>query len=443
MLIILLIIILLIIPIVIVFTTKHKDDKGKGDKGKDDKGKDDKGVIVKVPTDTYKFTMDNGLNLSYGEIMALGGDIYGTNKPISDAKTPEDAEKLFLEAFNTLNKSDGTENKWSSKFGKSIDEVPKILNQFDIEIEGIRNAISKNQKPSDFYANSGNSFDIVYNEDTGGGSKIIPDKVGGINLLNLLEKGRYMELAQLNWDHFVYGGCAWRAYSAGHSLAKKTAARATTNEELELAYKYNAFACHFLSDYFAAGHLRTPRKALHNGHTHPERMKFSDKILNTKWSVKLGDLMSKLMHDEDNTRGLWVKTNGWKNGVDSDESKIFKTFGDGHYANEENKESREQQRKVLQKSIMEVWKSYKNKKIWDGGNDVWNMLPNIDSVDKDSRNIPAMFKDENGLITKRTKGGKRTVVVVQTYAILEFKLSHDNVNALASQGENIFWNYVK
>lgn len=334
---------------------------------------------------------------------------------------------MFLAAFNTLNKSDGAENKWSSKFGKSIDEVPKILNQFDIEIEGIRNSILKTQKPSDFYANSGLSFDIVYNEDTGGGSKLISDNVRGINLLNLLENGRYMELAELNWDHFVYGGCAWRAYSAGHSLAKKTAASAKTNEELELAYKYNAFACHFLSDYFAAGHLRTPRKALHNGHSHPERMNFIDKRLNTEWSVKLGDFMAKLMHDEDNTRGLWVKTIGWKDGVDSDESKIFKTYGDGHYANEENRESREQQRKVLQKSIMEVWKSYKNKKVWDDGNDVWNMLPNIDSIDKDSRNIPAMFKDENGLITKRKKSGKRTVVVVQTYAISEFELEKMNL----------------
>ncbi len=426
---IILVITIILIPVIIITTRKH------GKKGGRKKDNDTK--VEKIPTDEYRFVMDNGLNLRYGEILALAGDIYGTDKPICDGETEKEKEDRFIDAFNTLNKSDGTENAWSRKFGESSKEVPDILKQINIEIDGIKDYLNKGKDPSVFYEKSGNDFDVVYNQDTGGGTKVIPKKIKGVQILDLLKKGRYMQLATLNWDHFVQNGGAWSAYTTGHNIAKRIASKAATRDDLELAYKYNAFASHFLSDYFASGHLRTPRKALHYGHPHPENMKLSDKILykiNPISSSTLGDLMSRLMHDEDNKKGLWVKTR--------DGCNQFKTFGDGHYANNENRESREQQRKVLQESILEVWKSFIGEKIYDGGDTIWNMLPDPGSVDKDKRNHPAMFQLDNGLITKRKKGDKRTVVIVQTETILEFEVGSNKVSTVVLDNEKMFYPYV-
>jgi len=52
---------------------------------------------------------------------------------------------------------------------------------------------------------------------------------------------------------------------------------------------YEAAGCHFLTDSFSAGHLRTPRYELNN-----------------ECGIKTGSLMAKCMHDEDNLNGLWV-----------------------------------------------------------------------------------------------------------------------------------------
>src|SRR4051812_39126470 len=47
----------------------------------------------------------------------------------------------------------------------------------------------------------------------------------------------------------------------------RAAAKETTkdgkHQKLREAYVYDAFACHFLTDLFSSGHLRSPRKELH------------------------------------------------------------------------------------------------------------------------------------------------------------------------------------
>jgi len=67
--------------------------------------------------------------------------------------------------------------------------------------------------------------------------------------------------------------------------------RAAAAGDLLAGYALNAFADHFLEDSFAAGHLRTPRRRLHQG------------------GVVGGpaDLCAKYMHDEDNAVGLTVR----------------------------------------------------------------------------------------------------------------------------------------
>jgi len=120
----------------------------------------------------------------------------------------------------------------------------------------------------------------------------------------------FLSITLANLDHF--GGCALDSYKAGHALAQDMAksaaalkAKNTTEATSMLmkAYAMDAFACHFLSDAFSAGHVRTPRRELlsvcgnhFTGGSNP-------------------GLLSEWMHNEDNTNGLTVtnkRGNTWK-----------------------------------------------------------------------------------------------------------------------------------
>ena len=89
------------------------------------------------------------------------------------------------------------------------------------------------------------------------------------------------------------------AYITGHRIAIQLAVDAHNNTgpfgmpmTLAIAYTANAFADHFLTDLFSAGHLRTPRLDLHNW-----------SYLETEYGG-LGDVLSWYGHDEDCRYGL-------------------------------------------------------------------------------------------------------------------------------------------
>lgn len=105
---------------------------------------------------------------------------------------------------------------------------------------------------------------------------------------------QYVELALENTDHFGWHNL--KAYCRNHAAALDLALEARAlfandrdraGEILRQALFTNAFADHFLTDAFAAGHIRVPRAeirawALENG-----------------LSDKLGGALSKLLHDQD------------------------------------------------------------------------------------------------------------------------------------------------
>lgn len=263
----------------------------------------------KVKSAEYYFTLSNGVKVTFGEIVALAGDLFGTDKPISDGKTFNEMKERFMEQFNTLDKSDGTENKWSQQFGQSAQQIPVIKKLFKMEINRINNAIKNNELPSKAYEDVGENDNVDYNVATGGGSKIVGNiskVIPFLKIVNILPAGRYISLAELNWDHFAKDGRAWNAYLVGHTIAMDLAAKAGKNNNvkmLEKAYTIDAFANHFLTDYFSSGHLRTPRKELQFG---PKGI---------FWFSRGGGYLSKLMHDEDCSKGLWVKNNGSYNNI--------------------------------------------------------------------------------------------------------------------------------
>lgn len=99
----------------------------------------------------------------------------------------------------------------------------------------------------------------------------------------------YAELALENVAHF--GWHNMKAYCKYHQRALKLAIEAEGNTVEDPVFRkavyYNAFADHFLTDAFAAGHLRVPRKQIidHFGH------------------LKLAGALSKLLHDNDGHHG--------------------------------------------------------------------------------------------------------------------------------------------
>jgi len=106
--------------------------------------------------------------------------------------------------------------------------------------------------------------------------------------------GAYLKLASSSWDHF--GQHAIDAYVVGHTVTMQHAlfARHAPPQEQETllmqAYAMNAFADHFLSDLFSAGHVRAPRKEIYQQVT----------------PSALGSYLLRYMHDEDSRWGLNV-----------------------------------------------------------------------------------------------------------------------------------------
>jgi hypothetical protein len=156
--------------------------------------------------------------------------------------------------------------------------------------------------------------------------------------------GRYMNLAQVNMDHF--GADAWTAYAAGHTAALERAKNLhgkdptahPTLSQLRQAYAMNAFADHFLTDLFSAGHSRTPRRALHDR--------------DDTTSGETGYL-AKTMHDEDNKNGVLYLD--WK-----DSTKTWVGYGDGFVRDKENEVNLAKAIAAVQQSADDVYDAYRN-----------------------------------------------------------------------------------
>jgi hypothetical protein len=190
----------------------------------------------------------------------------------------------------------------------------------------------------------------------------------------------YGDLADTDYDHFAAiegydfgeqtGGGAWEAYSAGHSVACKTAAAGNQSEEvLEFALTMNACASHFLSEMFSSGHMRTPRRFLGRA---------------TAW----------WMENEDDQWGLNVHN---KRGDD------WRAYGNTCHAEPANKKNAEIELEALQASaeaILQAWKDG-NATTCQADDQVDQIKPNFAAV-QDSlsaaliKNSAPLFVAHNG-----------------------------------------------
>ncbi|VEG91713.1 phospholipase [Legionella spiritensis] len=258
--------------------------------------------------------LNNGLAVTYGHIISLG-DLFGVvGKPVALGKNQTARRQRFLAAFATL-----------AEETSAVTEAIQLNQVIANELKTIEDARKAGESPEEVYRRIGNEVGRQINCITGGGCTssgwwLVP--------------GRYLKLAMKNYDHF--SPFAEIAYITGHQLAIEQAIRAHHSGkrgDLEQAYALDALACHYLSDLFAAGHLRTPRRELQEQIT-PE---------------VVGSLLANYMHNEENEQGIPVH-NG--------HGHHWSVFGDFSYFNSANKENRQQLANALQHSVDDIFTAY-------------------------------------------------------------------------------------
>ena len=280
-------------------------------------------------------TLPNGLKLSYGQLVSLG-DFYGVvGKPISSGTTDADRRQLFMTAFNSF-----------AQDPNAVIELPKIMAVVQSEQNAIDEGMKKGEKPEDIYARVSDDDNRQWNCVTGGGCDA---------KTWFLKPGRYLQLAKKDYDHFYEN--AFLAYQTGHQLAIETAITAHQTQDLQklsLAYALNGFACHFLTDRFASGHVRTPRVELPT-HVTP--------------SV-VGSLLVNFMHTEENQYGLHVHNLRGDRWLE---------FGDRYYFTLNNKTNVDMIQETLQASSDEVFAAYKQG-VAPSTDQVKNLIPIPDEI---------------------------------------------------------------
>ncbi|MDD3266414.1 MAG: hypothetical protein PHC75_04450 [Burkholderiales bacterium] len=309
-----------------------------------------------VRSDDYNvlnLKLSNGKNigLSFAELVYLGGDFIGDYNQQIGGLDKSVSEQAFLQNFNIV---------YSNKFKEYLPEIMRIVNeQIELNIYNIE------------YGNElfiPNDLNRKFNCATGGGCNVIDW---------LFNQGLYLQLANVNYDHF--GSNAIDAYLAGHSLALKTALMAKNYNNPELlnkAYAYEAFSHHFLTDLSASGHIRTPRKDIAKWCSY------------TPYTISLD--LANVMHKEDNEQGLYITA---MNG------ESWFAYGDAEMFIDKNNESLKRLIVRMQKSTEQIYDVYQKRiSVDDAYNTARNFLPNLDKISNDKRNSPALFKMENGLL---------------------------------------------
>lgn len=302
--------------------------------------------------------LPNGLALTYGQVVALAGDFYGVvDRPINEGATPADRLNRFHAAFDSL-----------AVLPASRAEATQILAVMQKEIDAVKQAIKDGKAPHEAYDALGDTLSEEWNKLTGGGSFVSA----------LFPLGRYLKLAANNTDHF--GEWARLAYIAGHTGALQTAVAARTNQDeqqLERAYAMNAFADHFLTDLFSAGHLRVPRKEMAAVVTPSD----------------LGSLVTRFMHDEDSKFGLKVRN------AHGDQ---WRAYGDKRYFDASDADNRTQVNLAVQASADEIFAAYLSGNVPAPSTfAALQRLPDLTAVLNLSSNFSPLFRVEGGKVLRR------------------------------------------
>ncbi|MBI4951274.1 MAG: hypothetical protein HY908_04520 [Myxococcales bacterium] len=155
---------------------------------------------------------------------------------------------------------------------------------------------------------------------------------------------RYAALASQNFCHFGHqpwdgteddaANEALRLYRLYHARALREVAAAPRDVKvLGQAMVVDAFACHFLTDLFASGHIRVPRRALVG-----------------TLGIVCGGKASVAAHNEDN-QGLWVRM---RRGPAKGARVVWRAYGDSYLRTPESLQHLEMVREAVRRSTAEV-----------------------------------------------------------------------------------------
>ncbi|MGR3973075.1 MAG: hypothetical protein QRY72_00620 [Candidatus Rhabdochlamydia sp.] len=262
--------------------------------------------------------------LEFSHIVALAGDFYGVpGQAIAFGVSEDDKIERFLNAFKRL-------------AGANIKELKSIVSKITDE----HAVVSHSGTPHHCYGRC---------------------NLEGLRSFSIL-KHDYDDLLADNSDHFEKN--AQEAYRIGHKLALQKAregGREGNLDKLKEAYALDAFACHFLTDLFASGHIRNQRGDLEKFLTAHLTSYIStlksysfEKIIIKKivlGSVKqLAGALTGAQHEEDGKRGLKVHNQNKKN--------QWMAYGDGTYFRPEKEANKTRVVAATEASIDEVHQAY-------------------------------------------------------------------------------------
>ena len=290
-----------------------------------------------------KLKISETVRITAGQIVALAGDFFGVpeepiwfgvNRDRSKAENDAECKRRFQAAYNTLVQA-------------QQDDVNNLLSLIAIEEQAINEALDRGEKPNIVLE----SLESSQNKKYANLTRYTFFPTPWVNL-----SSKYMDLAVMNFDHF--GEEAKIAYGTGHKLAIETVRNipdSVSAEEkmrlLVLALTQELYACHFFTDLFASGHVRTPRKEIVE---HVQNI--SCRIVPKKQGI--AGLLVKEMHDEDGRLGLMMHSK-------NQENRIWEAKGDSCYHEQENRDNADIVCAAVADALMCIYNAFMKKPIND------------------------------------------------------------------------------
>lgn len=337
----------------------------------------------------------NTYDISFAQMIYLAGDyiaepdlnISGSKDNIDNHYSIDIIRANFLKNFNEFDEYYQGSYSGATK-NKVADFIPKIQEIIDEQIQRNQNNIINGRPLSNL-----DDSDLKLNCATGGLCE---------NQVDLLKsQGLYMRVSSKGGDHF--GRYALENYLIAHRVALETAATAKNNDDLLLAYAYEAYGDHYLTDLFSSGHERTPIVELMNLSDEEElNLLFNNKLLAnmlqkngiTKQYILLS--LAKFMHDQDNESGLFITDLGNSSGVG------WSAYGDKYLFVNNNSKNVTKIQEALQNGVNQIAGVYQNREqitqIDKLLMEMKTFLPDLEYINNTSKNPAPKFAIINGLL---------------------------------------------
>lgn len=290
-----------------------------------------------LPKDTPLLT--KGVTpVSFAQIIALAGDFYGVP-----------GEAISLPGGSDANKTERFKKAFATLVDAPNSEVSKIIWQLNEEYQLVKESSLHRHCYSSHLVEQDN---VIH--------KIKPD---------------IHDLLVDNSDHFSEN--AKDAYRIGHNYAIEVAREAGKTKDLDglkRAYAIDAFACHFLTDLFAAGHIRN------------QRGKLEEFLISIGFSgahaKPLAGVLTAAQHEKDGTEGL---------NVANKRGESWRAFGDGNFFTPKNADNKTNAVAATQASANEIYRAYSQPDVQHPGT-VEDLIPFATSCNR----LPIYSVEKNG-----------------------------------------------